>query len=64
MHSPGREAASAAIDGAWAPAAVPPVALDKARQAAVASGQVDLLEAVAPAGAAGPPPAIYVSTVP
>lgn len=55
---------SAAIDGAWAPAAVPPAALDKARQAAVASGQVDLLEAVAPAGAAGPPPVIYVSTVP
>jgi hypothetical protein len=55
---------SAALDGAWTPVAVPPAAIDTARQAAVASGQVDLLEAAAPAGAAGPPPAIYVSTGP
>jgi hypothetical protein len=52
-----------AIDGPWAPAVNPPAALEDAKRAAVASGQVDLLDA--PAGEApGAAPAIYVSTVP
>ncbi len=51
------------IDGPWAPAVNPPAALEDAKRAAVASGQVDLLDA--PAGeAAGATPTIYVSTVP
>ena len=51
------------IDGPWAPAVNPPPALEDARRAAVASGQVDLLDA--PAGEApGAGATIHVSTVP
>jgi hypothetical protein len=54
--------AASQIDGPWALAPDGSSALDAARQAAVASQQVDLLDGAASAG--GPPPAIYVSSVP
>src|SRR5262245_59662112 len=51
------------IDGPWGPAMNPSAALEDAKRAAVASGQVDLLDAP-PGEAPGAAPTIYVSTVP
>jgi hypothetical protein len=50
------------IDGPWAPAVNAPAALEDAKRAAVAAGQVDLLDAP-PGEAPGAAPTIYVSTV-
>jgi broad specificity polyphosphatase/5'/3'-nucleotidase SurE len=50
------------VDGNWALASNPPAALDKAKQMAVDSQQVDLM----PPGASAPTttPAVYASTAP
>lgn len=60
LSAAGRWLQAAAIDGPWTPAATPPAALEEAKRAAVAGGQVDLLDGVATAS----PPAVYVSTGP
>jgi hypothetical protein len=53
---------ASAIDGPWTQAQVRPSALDEAKQQALTSGQVDLVEGGE--SAAGRVPAVYVTTAP
>jgi hypothetical protein len=57
-----------ALDGPWTVLADPPVVVDRARQAAIQSGQADSFDDAAPALKqllqAGAIPAVYASTVP
>jgi hypothetical protein len=68
LRALGRWQEARAVEGPWTVAAKPPAELEKARQAAAKTGQVDQLDDPEPgmreAAAQGRYPAIYVSTTP